>query len=251
MLKVVIVEDEELVRQGIVLAVDWAGMDCVVVGEAKDGVEGMKVITDRKPDLVITDVKMPYMDGVMMIEQLKEQQCKSQFIILTAYSDFSYAHSALKLGVTDYLLKPFEDEELEQAVAKARQRLNEQHTLKETETPLFRFDVDKGAKSKYIEEAIVYIRNHYNEELTSGSVADSIGLSEGYLSRTFKKETSYTFINYLINYRIHMAMQLLRDCHAKVYEVAEQVGYSDTTHFSALFKKVVGISPSEYQDRCN
>ena len=96
-----------------------------------------------------------------------------------------------------------------------------------------------------------YIGEHYNDpDITVGSIAQHLGISEGHLSHMFKKETDYTLLNYLTRYRIHKAMELLRDCRRKVYEVAEQVGYKDITYFSATFKKVVGMSPSEYQDTC-
>ncbi len=95
-----------------------------------------------------------------------------------------------------------------------------------------------------------YIRHNYAERITINSCAATISLSEGYLSRLFRKETGYTFNAYLAAYRIHVAMRLLRDHHMKVYEVASQVGYTDTAYFSTQFKKAVGISPSEYQDRC-
>ena len=104
--------------------------------------------------------------------------------------------------------------------------------------------------NKYVSEAIQFIYEHYNEDITITTVARSLDISEGYLSRIFKKETSYTFTNYLILYRINLAMNLLRNHRVKVYEVADQVGYSDTTYFSSQFKKVVGMSPSEYQERC-
>ena len=75
-------------------------------------------------------------------------------------------------------------------------------------------------------------------------------MSEGHLSHVFKKETSYTIISYLTQYRVHTAMKLLQDCRYKVYEVAEMVGYRDVAYFGSTFKKQVGMSPSEYQDRC-
>ena len=107
----------------------------------------------------------------------------------------------------------------------------------------------KGDKSKYVLQAMDYIGAHYQDpNITVGEIARHLGLSEGHLSHTFKKETDYTLLNYLTRYRIHKAMELLRDCRLKIYEVAEQVGYRDITYFSATFKKLVGISPSEYQD---
>ena len=118
MYKVVVVEDESMVRKGIILTIDWSALDCVVVGDAANGEEGVELVDRLKPDIVVSDVKMPRMDGVEMIEQLRKQGCKAKFIILTAYSDFKYAQSALRLGVSDYLLKPLKDGELEGAVRK-------------------------------------------------------------------------------------------------------------------------------------
>lgn len=252
MYKVVIVEDEELARRGIALTVGWAAMGCVVVGDAADGASGADMILKLEPDIVITDVEMPGMDGVQMVHALRKQNCTAEIIILTAHSDFSYAHSALKAGVADYLLKPFADGELEEAVKKVTARLEEKYSVPQTTGPLVRFNIPKGGKSKYVELAIQYIRENYgNSELTVATVADSLGISVGYVSRMFKKETEYTFVGYLTQYRIHTAMNLLKDITVKVYEVAEQVGYQDTTYFSSLFKRLCGISPSEYQDRCN
>ena len=246
MLKVLIVEDEEMIRKGIVLTVDWAALDCVVVGEASNGLEGLEAARRLEPTLIITDLKMPLMDGLEMLRALREEGCGAYVIILTAYDQFDYAQSALRLGAVDYLLKPFHDGELESAVNRLCSRMESGAPAPETMgTPR------KGDKSKYVLEAMAYISKHYNEpDISVGTVAQSLNISEGYLSHTFKKETDYTLLNYLTRYRIHKAMELLKDCRVKVYEVAEQVGYRDIAYFSATFKKYTGISPSEYQLTC-
>ncbi len=243
MLKVLIVEDEEMIRKGIVLTVDWAALDCVVVGEAANGAEGLEAARRLEPTLIITDLKMPQMDGIEMLRTLRAEGCSAYVIILTAYDNFSYAQSALRLGAVDYLLKPFHDGDLENAITQLRRRMeNESADTVTIGTPR------KGDKSKYVLEAMAYISKHYNEpDISVGTVAQSLNISEGYLSHTFKKETDYTLLNYLTRYRIHKAMELLKDCRVKVYEVAEQVGYRDIAYFSATFKKYTGVSPSEYQ----
>ena len=246
MLKVLIVEDEEMIRKGIVLTVDWAALDCVVVGEASNGLEGLEAARRLEPTLIITDLKMPQMDGLEMLRALREEGCAAYVIILTAYDQFEYAQSALRLGAVDYLLKPFHDGELENAVNRLRSRMESGPVAPET-MGIPR----KGDKSRYVLEAMAYISKHYNEpDISVGTVAQSLNISEGYLSHTFKKETDYTLLNYLTRYRIHKAMELLKDCRVKVYEVAEQVGYRDIAYFSATFKKYTGISPSEYQLTC-
>ena len=246
MLKVLIVEDEEMIRKGIVLTVDWAALDCVVVGEAANGLEGLEAARRLEPSLIITDLKMPQMDGIEMLRTLRAEGCNAYVIILTAYDNFSYAQSALRLGAVDYLLKPLHDGDLENAVNRLRSRLDS-----ETQDPVTLGTPRKGDKSKYVLEAMAYISKHYNEpDISVGTVAQSLNISEGYLSHTFKKETDYTLLGYITRYRIHKAMELLKDCRVKVYEVAEQVGYRDIAYFSATFKKYTGISPSEYQLTC-
>jgi len=243
MLKVLIVEDEEMIRKGIVLTVDWAALDCMVVGEAANGIQGLEAARRLEPSLIITDLKMPQMDGIEMLKALRAQGCTAYVIILTAYDNFSYVQSALRLGAVDYLLKPFHDGDLENAITRVQQRMKPEAA--ET-APLG--IARKGDKSKYVQEAMDYISAHYNDpDISVGTVAQSLNISEGYLSHTFKKETDYTLLNYLTRYRIHKAMELLKDCRVKVYEVAEQVGYRDIAYFSATFKKYAGISPSEYQ----
>ena len=250
MLKVLVVEDEEMIRKGIVLAVDWAALDCVVVGEAANGVQAVEAVERYDPSLIITDLKMPVMDGLEMLRQLRERGNNAFVIILTAYDSFAYAQAALRLGAVDFLLKPFHDGELEQAVTRLKQRMDRAGQGGEKgPAPLPLPELKKGDKSKYVLEAMAYIGEHYHEpNIGVAAIAQHLGISEGHLSHTFKKETDYTLLNYLTRYRIHRAMELLRDCRLKVYEVAEQVGYRDIAYFSATFKKLVGMSPSEYQD---
>ena len=241
--RVVVVEDETMARKGIILTIDWSALGCVVVGEAANGEEGAALVERLSPDIVVTDVKMPRMDGVEMIAKLRENGCQAKFIILTAYSDFKYAQSALRLGVSDG--------ELELVVRRiqGQEEALESKAAKERDMPVFRLNPVKNTKNKYVEQAVQLIREHFREDINISTVAGELEISEGYLSRVFKKETDYTFTSYLTRYRMKKAMSLLKDCRVKVYEVAEQVGYSDTAYFSAQFKKLIGISPSEYQDR--
>lgn len=247
MFKILVVDDETIIRRGIMLGVDWASMDCIVVGEAANGAEGLEAVRQYNPNIIITDVRMPHMDGIQMLTELRRQNCPASFILLTAYSDFEYARSALKLGAVDYLLKPFQTQELTGAVTRIRQKEKEQTIL----TPQNVLPLTKGDKSKYVLKALQYIADHYMDaDISITSIASHLAVSESHLSHVFKKETSYTVISYLTQYRMHMAMKLLTDHRYKVYEVAEMTGYRDLAYFGHMFKKTVGISPSEYRDRC-
>ena len=240
MLKVLVVEDEELIRQGIVLGTDWAQLNCAVVGQVANGQEGLEQARALKPDLIITDIKMHKLDGIEMVRALREEGSQVKVIILTAYDSFPYAQSALRLGAVDYILKPFHDGELEQAVLKI--------SGGDSRDPMSAFP--KSFQSRYVQAAAGYIADHYREpDISVGVIAAALAVSEGHLSHLFKKETGDTILGYLTRYRIHQAMGLLKDCRVKVYEVADQVGYRDIAYFSATFKKLVGVAPSEYQNK--
>lgn len=244
MRKVLVVEDEELIRKGIVLTVDWASLGCVVAGEAANGEEGLAAEERLKPELIVTDLKMPKLDGISMLERLRERGCEAQVIILTAYDSFSYAQQALRLGAVDFLLKPFHDGELEEAVLRLRKKKGEGAA---GEQQALLPDLKKSGLSRYVARTVKYISEHYGEEqLTLKDMAEALGISEGHLSHTFKKETDLTPLSYLTRYRIRKAIGFLKTGDYKVYEVAERVGYRDIAYFSASFKKMTGRSPSEY-----
>ncbi|MDD3252966.1 MAG: response regulator [Lachnospiraceae bacterium] len=251
MIKVLVIDDEMFVRKGIVMETDWDALGCVVVAEASNGQEGIEAVHKYMPELIISDIRMPKMDGIAMLHQLREEGSAVEVIFLTAYSEFSYAREALKLLAFDYLLKPFEDGELEEAVLKVKKRIESKNgTSDPADQILPQISADKSSKSGYIQEALAYIAEHYGDShMSVGVIAESLGLSEGHLSHLFKKETDYTVMSYITRYRMRAAIKLLENCRYKVYEVAEMVGYKDITYFSSTFKKIVGVSPSEYQCR--
>lgn len=253
MLKILVVDDESIVRKGIVLETDWNSLDCMVAGEASNGEEGLEAVEKYHPDLIICDIKMPKMDGIEMLKRLREKGDNTPLVFLTAYSDFSYAQQAIRHSASEYLLKPFEDGKLEEVVKRLKDRIDNERKNK---SDMHREDVladelivRKGDKSKYVAEALNYISANYGKsDIGIKTIADSIGISEGHLSHVFKSETDYTVNSYITRYRIRAAMRLLSDCRYKVYEVAEMVGYKDITYFSSTFKKITGVNPSDYQD---
>lgn len=251
MMKVLVVDDEEFVRRGIVLETDWRALGCVVVAEAQDGEEGLLAARKYHPQLIICDIKMPKMTGLELLECLRAEGNNAHVIFLTAYSDFAYTRSAIRLEAADYLLKPFGDGELERAVSEVKEKMQRKQPG-EGSREEYLLALPKGDKSKYVSEALCFIEKHLGDpELSVGMITEHLGISDGHLSHIFKKETSYTINNYIVRYRIRYAMKLLSDCRIKVYEVAEQVGYRDITYFSTVFKKIVGVNPSEFQDRSN
>lgn len=250
MIKVLVVDDETFVRRGIVMETDWKALDCAVVAEAANGEEALEAVKKFTPDLIICDIRMPKMDGIEFLKHLREEGNDVPLIFLTAYSEFEYAKQALRYYAFDYLLKPFEDGELEAAVLRAKEGIEGRRETTKGEKENSILESNSTDKSRYIQEALDYIAANFQDpDISIGQIARSIDISEGHLSHLFKKETEYTVSAYITRYRMRAAMKLLSDCRNRVSEVAEMVGYKDVAYFSSTFKKIVGENPSEYQAR--
>jgi len=125
-MKLLIVDDEPLIREGLRTLLDWKSMGWEIVGEAENGQTGMEAILALKPDLAVVDIRMPRMDGLTMVEQLRQAGSRCRIILLTAYSDFRLARQAIELGVEAYVLKPIDEEELEEKIRRIGERLAEE-----------------------------------------------------------------------------------------------------------------------------
>ncbi|EMS69655.1 response regulator transcription factor [Ruminiclostridium cellobioparum] len=126
MYKVLIIDDESIIRKGIKNIVNWKQLDCEVCADASDGIEGIELIKKYLPEIIITDIRMPGMDGLSMIKQVKGIVPYSKIIILTGYRDFDYVQEAIKFGAFDFLLKPSKIEELTAVLTRAVNEINDQ-----------------------------------------------------------------------------------------------------------------------------
>lgn len=240
MIKVVLVEDEDIIREGMKLTVDWEKFGCQVIGEAQDGLQGVELIKQMQPDIVFTDIRMPKMTGLDMMEQLKGH-CSASYIILSGYDDFAYAQKAINLGAQGYLLKPIDDEELEKVLSNAVKN----HQRKE---PLVHNPLQESFRDKTISKACQIMKERVQEEVTLKMVADALYISESYLGKLFKSKTGYTFLDILTLYRMKAAIDYLENTDMKVYEISYKVGYNDSKYFSKTFQKIVGVKPTEYRN---
>lgn len=244
MYKILIVEDEELIRRGLVYTIDWLKMNCTVSGEADDGEKGLQKILYEKPDIVITDIRMPGLTGLEMIEKAKEQGCKFCSIILSSYTDFEYARASIRLGVFEYIPKPVDEEELSQIIGRACKYIehNKEHTGEENE--LHFPDVPETSDNFYVSQTIKIIQESYKTKITIEDIAESLNVSVSYLSRKIKQETNLTFLDLLNTYRITKASELLKTGKYRVYEVSDLTGFNDYKYFCTVFKRYTGYSPS-------
>jgi two-component system response regulator YesN len=269
LIKVLIIDDEEIIREGLKKTVDWESMGCIVAGEAEDGEAGLKLILTMKPDLIFTDIRMPGLSGLQMLAKLREMKLGCKVIILTGFRDFEYAQEAVRQGAYRFLLKPVKTEDLILAITEAAKeiktakskeeiytnlgkRVKEYYGLAQPEKiePTFKEQTEVvGSNLKYlVSKALEYIKANYSSDLNLKTVADEIYVSTWYLSKLLKKETGDNFINILNDIRIEKAKKLLLEPKYKIYEIAGEVGFTDVPYFTKTFKRVTGLTPMEFKN---
>lgn len=251
MYKVVIVDDEEIIVEGLKRVVDWAKYGCTVTATAWDAKSGAQAIREHRPDILFTDIKMPDLDGLTMLAGLKGEFPDMQITVLTGYRDFEYATRAIHIGVTRFLLKPSRmneiDEALQAMTANLRKREEALHPSEEEQAK--EEESSAAANSLILRSALKYIEEHYAEKLTLTGLADKIYVSQWYLSKLLNKFTETSFNDLVNQTRIRHAKQLLEDPCLKIHEISELVGFNDVAHFSKIFKKMESVSPNEFRNR--
>ena len=248
MYRVILVDDERLIIRGLSSVVPWAELGCEVAGVAYDGKSGLELIRSLKPDIVMTDIRMPNMDGLTMLAAIRSEYPRIQTAVLTAYRDFDYARQALTLGVCRYLLKPSNLDELKEAVRLMASRLDAMPAQKEEAEE----ETVHAAGNHLVRAALAYMKEHCPEQhLSLGEVADHVYVSQWHLSKLLNRETGQSFFDLLGSLRICRAKDLLSDASMRIQDVAEATGFSDVAHFSRSFKRFAGCTPGEYRNQRN
>lgn len=246
MYKVVLIDDEPIILEGMSRGMDWSKWNCKVVGTAGSGREGLEMIEKENPHIIFTDISMANMDGLTMLASIRSQHENMQVAILTGYRDFDYAQKAISLGVKRFLLKPSKMDELEEAMDAMVGQLKElpEETNAEEEKETF----DSPSNNFIVKNALTYIEQHYREKLKLSDVADHTYVSQWHLSKLLNRQTGQSFSDILNKVRIEKAKELLRNPSLRIGDIAEEVGFLDMAHFSRVFKKVEGISANEYRN---
>lgn len=230
MKEVLVVEDEAIIRQGLKVLLEEVIGNYKVV-EAKSGEEGLAIVHQRLPHLIITDIRMGGMDGLAFIAKVRQVSTDLPIIILSGHSDFEYARTSLRYGITDYLLKPVNRVELSEVLSK-----------------IFKDNEDENMDvSRNIQKILAYVDDHLGQELTLKQIAEYMYLHPQYIGQLFKTELNQTFSDYLTVQRLKQSKKLLKTTNLKVYEVAQLSGYKSPKHFMTLFKQEVGMTPKEYR----
>ena len=236
-LRVLLVDDEIMIREGFKRLFDWEGHDCQVVGEAADGMEALAKMDDLNPDIAIMDINIPIMNGLKVIQLSRIKHPDTAFVIVSGYDDFSYCREALRLQITDYILKPVNYEEFGICIDNLKIALFQRKAPAQTGVP----------EERTITGITRYLQEHLAEDISLSVLAEEFHLSSQYISQLFKSEIGVNFLAYLTNIRMEKAKKLLLSTALSIAEVSEQSGYGDYRVFTKVFKKSEGITPSQYR----
>ncbi|WP_455383633.1 response regulator transcription factor [Salinispira pacifica] len=245
--RAVIAEDEPLIRENLVKKIRRQLPDIEIVGEAEDGSSALEMLDRFHPDLLLTDIRMPVMDGLDLIRETYFNYPDVIIVVISGYDEFAYAKAALQYGVRDYLLKPISVSELRRALTRVTMQIAKDRS---------EFELESGNRSaRAAQEELVdavreFLRSHFAEPVSISDIARRFHVSAAYLARTFKSIGGVAPVRHLRDLRIaHARVLLVQRPELEVKEVAPLCGYSDQAYFCRVFKTATGVTPSEFRER--
>lgn len=243
---VVIAEDEELLLNNLASKVQKADPDFEVVGKAQTGSRAYELVEELSPDVLITDIRMPVMDGMALLSKAREQFPFMKFIITSGFSDFDYARKAINLKVSDYLLKPIDPDELQAVLQKIKKEFM---LTKNTYEEIFNTGTTRMPPAQIAELLKDFLVENYSQDINLNLIANNMNYSSSYLTRIFCQVYDCTPSRYITNLRMSRAQgMLLHNPEFSIKQIGEAVGYHDQGYFSRIFKKQTGKSPIEFRE---
>lgn len=275
MYKVLLVEDETFVRESVKEIIRWEEMGFTLAGEASNGVEALALIKRDPPDLVLCDIVMPQMDGLALLKETRDAGIGSKFVMLTCIGDFEAMRQAMEYGASNYILKlSMSVKDLRETLAKVSLELSggsaaaaarpgaalqpssslqplsssqpsSSHQPSATRPPLL---ARERITHPEVNKIIQYIEQHYDQDITLGSLSRYVMMGENYVSALFKKKTGETLIHYLHRTRVDKAIELLLSTDLPVNRIGQRVGFMNDNYFIKIFKRMTGTTPSQYRN---
>jgi YesN/AraC family two-component response regulator len=238
-----LVDDERWVRTALKWTINKLNLPLQVVHECQNGLEALDWIKMNEVDLILTDIRMPVMDGLALVKELSTLNGAYEVIVISVHDEFQFVQQAMRSGVTDYLLKPIEENEIKVCLEKwLNKKSNEGNKSKQM------LAEKENLPLSTIDRILDYIEKTPLDQITLKEAAETIHINPSYLSQLFKQQLNKKFVDYITELRIEESKRLLQNTTLRMSEIAERVGYSDLAYFSNNFKRIVGSSPSEYRN---
>ncbi|MCM1125168.1 MAG: response regulator [Lachnospiraceae bacterium] len=250
--RILIADDEPIERAVVSKTIKNYFGEEMEIYEAVNGREAIEVFRSKDCQIALLDISMPGINGLEAAEEIRKENSACSIIFLTAYDEFDFVKRALRVRALDYLLKPSAKEELimvlEEAVNLAGQK--ERKEQKPPAQPEGEREDEKQEVMKnqlFAEYIRGYIESHYMEDISLQDAAAQLNYSDVYFCKFFKQNFDKNFIMYLSELRVEKAKELLADMTVNIKEISQRVGFRDSGYFTKVFKRVTGVTPSEYR----
>ncbi len=228
MYRIFLADDEIWEMKGMKKIIQQMGLPLQVIGEAEDGISAWEGLKQKKPDILLADIRMPGYNGLELVQRIRQEGLETKIIFISGYAEFSYAQKALRMGVSDYLIKPVEEEELKEVLEELISELDGGRK----EEP----EGDQGKYPSVLQEIMQEIQSNYCGDITLKSLADKYYMSDSRLSVLLKEKLGMSFPNYLASLRVQKAQELMRDEKLSLEVIAKMVGFKDYFYFNKVFK---------------
>lgn len=245
-MKLLIVDDGQYIVEYLKHLLDWKKYGIEQVETLTNSLKAKDKLVQNQIDILITDIRMPEVSGIDLLQHINKHQLKTRSVILSGYSEFEYAQKALRLGAVDYLLKPVDKDDMEAAIKKViktfeKDRVDPLPGLPESE------EDSKLPVNSNIHILQAYIDNHLDDDLNLDDLGRLVYLHPVYLSKLFKQETGENLSNYISRKRMEKATLLLTGSNLHINDISHLVGYRQPQYFIKLFKGQYGITPQQYR----
>ncbi len=255
----VLIADDEAIERAVLkkTLIKNLGDRCEII-EAENGRQALELYDRQNYQIAVLDIEMPGISGIEAAELLRKKDKTCCIIFLTAFDEFSYAKKAITVRALDYLLKPFDEQELilvmEEALRIAEnhqedsredgQKQEEESWKEEEEETEESNDTRQLKVTQMMEE---YVEANYMYDISMQDAAKAINYSETYFSKLFKQCFHKNFTTYLTEFRVEEAKRQLQQPTVNVKDVGKAVGYGDSNYFTKVFRRITGMSPTEYR----
>ncbi|MDR1558316.1 MAG: response regulator [Clostridiales bacterium] len=232
-----VVEDEYWAMQAILSAFSWEKYGFEVIIQSNDSQAALEQILKRKPNVVITDVCMPALDGFGLMKRIKEAGLNCEFIIISGYSEFEYAKRAISMRVFDYVVKPVDSEDADNLLERLRDFLNRS---------AIDFSSAPSVKNEQFQKMLDYIHLNFAELMHITKLSKKFFINTSYCCKLFEQTFDMNFTAYVKDVRMKNAKRFLQEGKS-VKETAQLTGYTDYFYFIKAYKKYYGVTPSEFR----
>jgi YesN/AraC family two-component response regulator len=250
MYKILLVDDDKAIRYLYSKMKVWSQCGFEISMEASNGKEALEILQDKQFDLVVTDIRMPFVDGIELLRAIKERNIDTCIVFVSSYNDFEYARQGLILGAFDYVLKPTKEPQLHEVLSRAKTYLDEKYSnIKVSQGVLNALQVlNLQDDNAFIHKVCLYFTENYGKLVTMDTIAEYFTFNKDYFGKVFKQNTNVTFNYFNSLVKMEYAKELIKTGNYKAYEISEILGYSSVDYFTKVFKDITGETPSQYKN---